>query len=109
MKNQEDEGIIETAIAEVKKMDIPQLREITNELGKDKKKLAEFKKDPTGYLKHHIKYIPRGFHAHYAEGESFTPMEVIGEPTERFAFAIPIGTEGLLSTCVVCFTNCCGG
>ncbi len=108
MENQESKPVIETAIEEAAKMNIPQLRKIADDLAKDQNKLAEFKENPTEYLKTHVSYVPKGFHAHYAEGESFVPMEVIGKPTERFAFAIPIGKGGLLSTCVFCFDDCCG-
>ena len=107
MENQSD--VIEKAIKEAAKMDIPQLRGIANNLANNSEELEKFKNDPTDYLKSNIRYIPEGFHAHYAEGKNLMPAELVeeGEPTERFAFSIPIGTKGVLSACVVCWNKCC--
>ena len=106
MVNQE-QNVIERAIEEAGKMNISQLREIVNYLASNSTQLDEFKMDPTDYLKTNMEYIPEGFHAHYAEGGVLVPMEIMGEATERFAFSIPIGDVGILSTCVICWDTCC--
>ena len=103
--------VIERAIEEASKMDIQQLRGIAAELDASAEELAAFRENPTDYLKAKINYIPEGFHAHYAEGRNLDPAELVEEdsPTERFAFSIPIGEKGTLSSCVVCWDNCCRG
>ena len=101
--------VIERAIEEASKMDIPQLREIAENLNTSAEELEAFKGNPTEYLKGKISYIPDGFHAHYAEGRNLEPAELVDEddPIERFAFSIPIGTRGAISACVICWNKCC--
>ena len=103
--------VIERALEEAVKMDIPQLREIAANIDADAGEMQAFKENPTEYLKAKINYIPEGFHAHYAEGRNLEPAELVEEeyPIERFAFSIPIGTKGTLSACVICWNNCCRG
>ena len=103
--------VIERAIEEASKMDIPQLRGIAEKLDSSAEELAAFRENPTDYLKEKISYIPEGFHAHYAEGRNLDPAELMDEdsPTERFAFSIPIGKKGTMSACVICWNNCCRG
>ena len=106
MENQEVE-VIERAIVEAGKMDIPQLRGIVDELANDQAKLDEFKNGPTEYVTARMEYVPLGFHAHYAEGSDFVPAETFGEAKERFAFSLRIGEVGSLSFCVFCAIGCC--
>ena len=107
----ESTEIIELAIEELNKMDIGQFRVIATELDESSTKLQAFKEDPTGYLKERMYHIPKGFHAHYAEGRNLEPAELVeeGNPTERLAFSIPIGKLGTMSACVFCFNTCCTG
>ena len=103
--------IIERAIQEAAKMDISQLREIAADLDNNAREMQAFKQNPTSYLTNKINYIPEGFHAHYAEGRNLEPAELVEEsqPIERFAFSIPIGNQGTMSACVICWNECCKG
>ena len=99
--------IVEIGLAEASKMDISQLRAITKELAADSVEMERFKGNPTKYLQGKMAFIPRGFHAHYAEGTAIVPAETMGGARERVAFSLPIGNIGTLSTCIICLTGCC--
>ena len=107
MAEQEPQEIIELAINEAGKMDIPRLRTVVRQLADQPEDLENFKSDPTEYLRERIGYIPQGFHAHYAEGRDLVPAETFGGATERFAMAIRIDELRSAGICIVCTAGCC--